>query len=75
MSMFDCIHADKLWCFMEKLKDLAERLNRGYIYQYDFNDPENGVTKLITALYKSACANFDMEKEADYFIGMWRNNG
>jgi len=59
---------------MGKLKDIAERLNRGWVF-HDFRDPENDVTKLITGLYKSAAKNFDyQEEELNRQIEMWRKH-
>ncbi len=57
---------------MEKLEEVAMKINSGYIY-HDLFEAHNEVTRLINGLYKSACANFDMEKKADAMIKMWRN--
>ena len=69
---FDCIHQESLWFLKEKLKDLAEKLNRHFCVNW--GDYNNEVIKLINGLYKCASKNFGLEKEAEHLIRLWRGD-
>ena len=60
-SMWDCIHADKLWCFLEKLEAVYEKLHNGWVY--DWFDKQNEIFRLVEGLMLSAAANFGMKEE------------
>ena len=55
--MFDCIHANKLFCIYGKIEEIVQKLSRGYIY--NLMDEHNELKELMERLYLSCAASFD----------------
>lgn len=67
--MWECEHARKMWCFLERLEAAYERLDNGWVC--DFYEKRNEMFRLIEGLMLSAADNFSMKEELirKYHIG------